>query len=201
MTYVGRLALLLALALAAVALTAANASAVVKDATQGGTASGTTTGAYSGSILGTETGPIIFGGATCLTSNVSGTVNGSASTATLSFTFGSCTTNGGSVACTVDPINNMSTTIAATGGGNGVITQASNFSTTITCVGVYVCTASSTTTAGGTAGAGPVTAPLDAGADTATINDAMRATGPLGCTSPGTWNGVYTVAPTTLEVW
>jgi hypothetical protein len=209
MYFLRKLGLLTALAMAALAVFAMAASATIKDSTLGGTQSGTTTGEYSGAITSTETGPsptLVSGASTvtCTSATANGTsTGGGTSQAELSFAWSGCTVVSGGLPtnCTVNPISNVTTVASPTGSGNGILTQAENAGTTITCLGAFVCQATSTTTTGGTAGAGPVTAVLDAAADTADISDQVQVTGSLGCTDPGTWDATYAVAQTDLEVW
>jgi hypothetical protein len=209
MIFLRKLGLLTTLALAALAVTAMAASATVKDSTAGGTQSGTTTGQYSGAITSTETGatPTLVSGAstvTCTSATANGTsTGGGTSQAQLSFAWKTCSVvSGGAPAiCTIFAISDVTTVASPTGGGNGIFTQAELITTIISCPGAFECGMRSTTTAGGTAGAGPVTAVFDASLNTLTINDQVHVAGSVGCTDPGTWKDTYEVAQTDLEVW
>jgi hypothetical protein len=199
-----RILALLALTVTALALTATSASATITEVTATGLTNPTGT-PYNGSISGTENGTptLVSGGNTvsCTSADVSGPVNGSNSTATLTFSWGGCRVapvgGGATVSCTVDPISNVPTFATATGGGNGSLANTASANTTVSCGAVFNCNASSTV--GGTS-TQPVTADLNASANTATIADTVGVTGLVGCGTSGSWNAVYTVTPTNLEV-
>jgi hypothetical protein len=188
MNQLRKLALLAAMALAALALTAGSASAAIVD--------GTTQTAYDGPVAGTENGvPTLTSGTTvvrCTSADVTGTADGTASTADLSFSWASCDTST-LVPCTVDPISNVTTEAIPDGAGpNGELLNKEAASTTIICGVVFQCTAGATID--------QVSAELDATANTATIADVVDISGAVACDAPATWNAVYTVTPTDLEV-
>lgn len=45
-----------------------------------------------------------------------------------------------------------------------------------------------------------VSAYFDAAADTLTFGDGLDISGAIGCNTPASWSGVYTVAATDLEI-
>lgn len=78
-------------------------------------------------------------------SDLTGTVDGTASTADLTFSFASCQT--GSSACTVDSVTNLLFEATPDGAGpDGELTNKDEFSATIICGLAFQCTVGATST-------------------------------------------------------
>jgi hypothetical protein len=194
-----RVSLLATVALAALALTAASASAAI--ITPGGSA-------YSGNVAGVNSGPnptleTSTATITCQTASTSGTMNGTALTGQLDFSWSNCSIVG--VAnCSVAAINDVDVIADESPAAPNftIINDGSpnpRGETFISCATAFNCTASSdpddgsglTDRAGGTGS--EVTANVAGGADpVVSIDDTVVVDG-VGCPTEGQWVAQYTV--------
>jgi hypothetical protein len=207
-----RLSLVTALALAVVGYAAVPASAdilspgefgsVYSDCVPGGTKQdcpikGVRTGAAPTLVAGSTT-------ITCQTATFTGVMDGDWTDAgpangTLSFSWGSCTTQG-AVPCTVNAINNVPVIFDEANAPSFTIRNTATAGTTITCGVVFVCNASSNPAST------PVTAEVDQASQIATIADTVAVSGSVGCpaSGTGTWNAQYLITDNNnndLDLW
>jgi hypothetical protein len=210
MSKLKRLSLLTVVVLAVVGYAAVPASAditlgdggaVYSDCVAGGTlqdcpVKGVRSGAAPTLVAGSTT-------ITCQTANTTGVMDGAApATGTLSFTWGSCTTQG-AVPCTVNAINNVPVSISEANAPSATITNTATAGTTITCGVVFVCNAQSTIGGGSPT---PVSAEVDQASQIATIADVVNVSGSVGCpaSGTGTWNAQYLITDNNnndLDLW